>query len=147
MGVSVLVHLKNLTSPSLCSCEASVEFGFPVLLLSLGLSPSADPCESQRAYNVPSSCSNIPLKAFCFPHRTPDYNILGESVLETLLLRAPCFVSFVVVVNWQLYGFLDELGYRPVNTQAKTFTVSEACRDPQRSAACFFTSFLFSVHI
>lgn len=120
----------------------------PSLSLSLCLSPGADLCVSE-GLKCPRFTLKPSIESFVFPTGHLITIFLGESVLETPLLKAPRFVFFVIVVKWQLYGFLDELGYHPEKTEAKTFNAKaslQAFRDPHLSAECFFTSFLFNIY-
>lgn len=107
---------QKLTSPSLCSAKHLWN------LASLSCSPlSQSQCWPVCLWGF--EMSPLHTQPFhwklCFPHRRPDYNILVESVLETLFLKAAFFAFFVIVSKWQLYGFLDDLGYHPEKTQTK----------------------------
>lgn len=102
-------------------CEASLEFGFPVPLSSV--SAPALTRVSLRGLKCPLFTLRHFIESFVFP--TGDLITMFQKrvPLKTLLLKAACFVFFVIVAKWWLYGFLDELGYHPEKTQAKTFTL------------------------
>lgn len=82
--------------------------------------PGADLCVSEGL-----KCPLFTLKRFIESFVSPAGHLITifqeRASLKPSSWSLAGFVFFVIAVKWQLYGSLDELGYHPEKTEAKTF--------------------------